>query len=692
MEKRILFETSPWFIILCLVAGVLYALLLYWKKNPWHKGHTVWLAVIRFIAVSTIAFLLLGPMIRQIRNTIIPPTLIIALDDSQSILLSYAGEEPENLKNDIKGLREALSDDNLSIVVRNLGGDIIEDLSRISYDRPATDLSKTLRDIENDYEGRNLTGVVLVTDGIYNQGFSPAYTNFSFPVYTVGVGDTIEKKDLVLKSLYYNKIVYQGNQFPLIAELTHSGFKGSNITIDVYKGSERIVTKNLSLTSDKGFQQVEFELEATVSGLQRYRVMIRPVENEFSTDNNSRDAYIEVVEGKQKILLLASAPHPDIKALRNAIEKNDNYELSLVIQDIHKYKPDKYDVMILHQLPDKKNSLQNIINDLLASNMPVMYILGNRSNINRFNNLNQSLTIRMIRNQYDNVFPAVNSGFTLFALEEPTRNLIAELPPVAVPFGDYTARGDIEIMMYQQVGKIVTSKPLLILNSNQAQKEAVFTGEGLWQWRLHDFKINQEFSAFDDLISKVIQYLSAREDKRKFRVYPVNTENAENEPVQFETEIYNDIYENIYGNKIDLSITGENDSTLEYSYVTSPGNSTFRVSNLKSGVYHYAASTQLNGEMAEVRGMFSVKEMQLESVSLTADHGLLKELARRSGGQYYTVENLPELQQELLEEEQQSIITSSERYLSIINLKWLFFLILILLTVEWGFRKYLGGY
>jgi hypothetical protein len=231
-----------------------------------------------------------------------------------------------------------------------------------------------------------------------------------------------------------------------------------------------------------------------------------------------------------------------------------------------------------------------------------------------------------------------------------------------------------------------------MINTNQSTREGLLSGVGIWQWRLHEFKEKQSFEGFDDLISKIVQYLSAQEDKRKFRVYPVQNEFWDNEPVIFETEIYNDIYEKIYGQKIDLSVKNENDSTFSYSYITSPGSTRFRIGGLNPGVYGYTAVSNLDGENKSVSGMFSVRKMQMETITLTANHQLLKEISRRSGGQYYEDNQLDMLIDEMDQNDVQSMIVSSENYLAIINMKWIFFLLMLLISLEWGFRKYLGGY
>lgn len=69
-----------------------------------------------------------------------------------------------------------------------------------------------------------------------------------------------------------------------------------------------------------------FQLEAAVQGIQRLEIRITKDVREVNGENNRIAAFVEVVDGKKKILVLASSPHPDIKALRSVVEKNPNYE------------------------------------------------------------------------------------------------------------------------------------------------------------------------------------------------------------------------------------------------------------------------------------------------------------------------------------------------------------------------------
>jgi hypothetical protein len=116
------------------------------------------------------------------------------------------------------------------------------------------------------------------------------------------------------------------------------------------------------------------------------------------------------------------------------------------------------------------------------------------------------------------------------------------------------------------------------------------------------------------------------------------------------------------------------------------------VGGLKEGVYRYRSRTQINGKTEEVRGEFAVEQRQAELQNLTADFDLLRKLSAQTGGRFFPASAVGNLQQLLQQTEANTVIHSEENYESVINLKWVFWILLILVSSEWFLRKYFGSY
>lgn len=721
------FQSSPWWILVCLLVGAVYAFAMYQplpiQAGPrlagagvtvggFDKRTTYGLAALRFVVVSLLCFLLLNPLIRSLRTFTEKPKVVLAIDDSESMVASGRAALNPSLEK-LQQLREILTDRGLDVAVRTLGdtaertGESATDLTQISFTRRTTDLSGLLNGIRSDYEGRNLTDVVLVSDGVFNQGLSPTFGQYPFAVQTVGLGDTIPKRDIQLRGIVANRIAYLGNQFPVQAEIVSNGFQGRSATVVLRQNGKELGRQSVNFgKSDAGpasrFNQLTFQATATQKGVQHYVVEVLPQPGEYSTRNNRQDVYLDVIDGKEKVLLLALTPHPDIKAIRTLLEKNQNYEVDVRIltgapAEATPPADKAYDLIILHQIPDNAGVGNPLLQKYLAKNTPgvatpVLFVLGGQSAMGPFNTSNPVMQVTAQPNQSDKVTGIFNPEFKQLNLDPAKLELLAKLPPMLVPYGDFRTQPGSEVVLWQQVGSVRTTKPLLAINVTGPRKTAVLAGEGLWAWRLEEYALTDKQEVVDELMQKVIQLISVKEDRRKLRVYPIRNEFVAGEKVIFETELYNDIYERVYDKLVRLEITDEKGITRSYTYTPTAANSRFEISRLPEGAYRYRASVSVNGRAEQSAGQFVVRDLQLEAVNTTADYGLLRQLAQQTGGQFYSPSRVDDLVRNIVGRPRPARLTSTEEMNEIINWRWLFFVVLTLAAVEWGLRKFYGGY
>ncbi len=695
MKSEFIFQSSPWFILLCLLAGGIYAFILYQNKKTFNPLQNRVLAIVRAILVSLLAFLLINPLLRNNKSTIEKPTVVLAIDNSSS--MTHGGQAKlEALKKNLQQLKETIEAKGASVEIQSLNEETDnQNISDIKFTKKRSDLSQMLANIKSSYEGRNLTDVILVSDGIVNEGISPTYGKYNFNIHAVGLGDTTQKRDVKLNAIYANRIAYLSNKFPIQAEVSSYGFQGKSTTVLLKQAGNVIDKQVISFDKQDDLKQVTFYVTAQQKGMQRYTVEVAPLNAEFSTKNNAKDAYIDIVDGKEKVLLVALAPHPDVKALKSIIEKNDLYELTIKIvqsDDLNQIGSQPFDVLILHQLPDIYGMGGNVVSRLLAQGKPTLFVLGNQTNINTFNGMQQTLAIAAQAGKADKVTAKFNNNFNLFNLDGDKLNLLERLPPILAPFGDYKPTAGSEIILYQRVGSLTTPKPLLIANTTSARKSAVLAGEGLWLWRLEEFSLTDKQEIIDEVLMKTLQLISVKDDKRKLRVYPISPDFSIDEKVIFENEAYNDIYERIYNQDIKLDVTDEKGKVRNFSYTTTKDNSRFEITGLPEGVYRYKASTQVLGKGEVVDGQFIVRNTDLENLNTTADFNMLRTLATQNNGKFFLANQLEKLKDFLSANKAPDKVTSVEEMNEFINMKWVFFVLVLLATVEWGLRKYLGSY
>jgi hypothetical protein len=690
--QRLIFEQSPFYILLCLAAGLGYAYILYNAHYTWSKRTNQILFGARTVVVFLIAFLLLGPILRLITNEYEKPSWVFLVDSSSSVGEVMDSVAIAKLGNELNQTKASIENAGYEVKWKDLTGN---EITAIKANGQTSDLNKGIQNIVHEFEGKNLAGVVLVSDGIYNSGTSPLYTPVRVPIYSVGLGDTTARMDLVLKNVAFNKVAYQGNRFPLKAQVLVQGIENQDVLVTIMKDGKALVNQNKN-TGSKSLVDFDFQLDAVDKGIQRYDISIKPLAQESNLRNNAMSVFIDVVDGKKKIVLIAPAPHPDIKALRTVVEKNSNYEFVVHIPGVAEadaayLKPGGAELFIFHQAVDQASKTMAIFNSIYKGSASILLMIGNQTNLRQL--AANKVPIQFEFNgQWDDVTPIINNEFRDFGFPENSNGVFSRYPPVQVPFGKFTYPPKASVLLYQRIGSVTTDRPMLLTWEEDSQKISALIGEGLWRWRLSEFADNGNTDMFDDLFSKLVQYLSTLEDKRKFRSFALQNEFSDSEPVVIESQVYNDLFELVYGNTIQLQLRDEQGKVSNYSYTTSPGGSRYRMGGLKEGVYRFKATTKLNDKTEEVNGQFLVKAQNMEAQNLTADFGLLRKLSSETGGKFYKADALASLSADVSKTKAASLIHSDETFNQLINLKWVFFLLLALISAEWFLRKYLGGY
>lgn len=687
-------EYPVWLIIFCLASGALCSAILY-RKNPdfplWTK---ILLAFSRFSVISFLAFFLLNPLLKTIFKEIEKPVIVIAQDNSRSLVTGkdsafYQGEYRPKLEELISSLESEYE-----VKTFSFGEKVTENIPW-DFREKQTDISQMLDEIHTRYSNRNVGAVILASDGIYNKGANPVFSSskIKFPLYAIALGDTSATRDLVLKKVMYNRIAYLGNRFPLEILIEARELEGKTTQLRISRGKETVFSKAIEIAGNPFHLSVPVQLDADQKGIQRYTVRLSTMEEETNFSNNVFDVYIDVLDGRQKIVMLVNSPHPDIRALRETIESSDNYETDVFyVKNFRASDIKKYNLAILHQVPSVKNPAGNLLQSISQEKIPVLFILGGETDWNGFNNQQTGVIISGARGKTTESQPLLNKNFALFTLGEEARNYFRYFPPLQTPFGNYKLTPSANVLFYQKVGMVETGQPLVFFNSVSDKKNAVIAGEGLWRWRLNDFAQHKNHVIFNEFILKTVQYLALKENKNKFRITGKNNF-LENEPVAFDAELYNESFELINEPEINVEIINEEEK--KFPFVFSKTDNAYR---LEAGVfpvgnYRYEARAKVADKILSATGEFSVSPIQVEAVTTVADHQLLFNLAEKHDGRMLFPGQLAEIPGLLESREDIASVSYTQKKLSdFINLKWIFFLLLALLSMEWLIRKRNGSY
>ncbi|WP_304063121.1 hypothetical protein [Pedobacter glucosidilyticus] len=673
-------EFSVWWILPCLGVGLLFGWFFYRKELSQKSNLYYFLFALRTIFISLLCFLLLAPLIKTQRKRTEKPLIVIAQDNSASI--KSAGLDLQTYHKQFKLLKERLSEV-YEVEVLSFGKSVkLGDT--LNYKEQQTNFSALFDFINKQYEGRNLGTVILASDGIINAGYNPIteLTKFKSPIFTIALGDTIPKKDLFINSINYNKIAYLGNDYTVAVNLGAFDLKGSKAIVNIKAEGLQPFNKTIVIDEQDWRNALTFSLKATKLGVQKITIEALPVDKEATLQNNKQTIFIDVLDGKKKVLILAHAPHPDLAAIKQSLEANENYEVlvNVVNAQENSIDFDIYSLVILHNLPSAKAPIKAIFNKL--KNKPKLFITG--LNVD-FDELNQTQDLLKTNKggSAEDFFPKLNTGFFAFSLSATSAGLIAKFPPLNSQISSYTF-----VVQHQDFLVKPDDQPLLSFVKQNNLTTGFLFGEGLWKWRLENYKLAENHDAFQEILSKVVQYLSVQEDKRKFRAYPVKNRFTDDEAILLNAELYNDVFEPIKNAEIAVDVFSNTGKKYSYIFTAKGENYELNAGLLPAGSYSFTAKTSATGKQEVAKGQFLVEQLVAEYQQTKANHQLLYQMAEATGGDFLYPADLESLNARLQQKEQIKTITFEDKsYDDLINLKWFFAVLMIFITLEWFLRK-----
>jgi len=692
----IILEYSYWWLIVILAIAFLYSFFLYKNDDSFSdikKYVLITLKTLRFLLVFILLFFLLKPLLKNTDKTIEKPIIAFLQDNSTSLLQSKDSLFLKTkYKQQIKKLSEEL-DNNYEFVFYSFS-DNIEKKDSFDFSGSQTNIENAISKINQLYSNRNIGAVILSSDGIYNKGSNPIYSNYLLkaPIYTIGIGDSIQQKDIAIKDIIFNKTVFLGNSFPVIVNISAKKLQNKKAKLKILSYGKIIAEKEIIINNLNFDTQLNFKIPAKEKGIKRFSVIIDSLSDEINIENNKKDFIVEVVDSKKQILIVANSPHPDISAIKKALDGtllyNVNYfRANKKIEDLK-----KYDLVILHQIPSKTNPASNLLTKIDNYNIPILSIIGAQSDIAKYNKQNTDINIKTQLNSFEETSPKLNTDFSYFSIDEDAKEFYDNLPPLISNFADYKVSVKNDILLYQKIKNIETQKPLVIFTENAGKKHGLITGEGIWRWRLTDYYTNNSFDNFDMFVKKTVQYLSANIKNETF-IVEHKVEYTTNNNIQISAKLYNKSYEVVNTPEVKLSVKNKEGKLYHYIFEKYYDNYRINLGKLPEGDYSLKAETEFAGEKYLKTSNFSVVKTNIESLNTVANFDLLKHISNKYNGEFFKIYEIEKLKSIIKNNKDITSVAHTQDYLSdIINNIWFFILLILLASSEWVIRKYSGSY
>lgn len=668
------------YIILAGIVALLLALFQYGYKSKGNSKKNAFFAFLRFLSIFGVLLLLVNPKFEQVKIYTEKPNLVVAVDNSSSIKHLKQEQGVEALVESIKENKSLKEKFNVNFFSFGKGLNATDSLS---FDERQTNIDKTFKELSQIYKN-TISPTLLITDGnqTYGNDYEFSAKKHKQATYPIILGDTTRYVDLKLQQLNVNKYAYLKNKFPVEAILVYNGEEAVSTQFIVTSGSARLHSQRIAFTKDENSKVVNFTLPANRVGVQGYKATLVPIDTEKNKTNNSKNFAVEVIDQKTKVAVVSSFLHPDLGVFKKSIESNEQRAVSFLKPNEIISQIDDFQLVVLYQ---PSNSFKQLMGVLDAKNKNRFVVSGTKTDW-RFLNAEAKSYAQDITSQTEDYQAISNSSYGTFILEDLN---FESFPPLSSSFGAPDFKIPYETLLYKKLGNIETEEPLLATFETNGRREAILFGENIWKWRLQSHINTQSFNGFDNFMGKLVQYLASNKRKNRLNIEYESFYQG-NANVVIKAQFFNKNYE--FDAKESLNVVVKDKETKEtktFPFILKNNNYQVDLSSLPAAEYTF--TVKASRENISKSGQFKILEYNVEQQFLNANVTKLQQLATNSNGTSYFVANYDGVFNDLLNDERYlPIQKSSKNIVPLIDWKYLLFLIVLTLAIEWFLRKYNG--
>ncbi len=638
----------------------------------------LFLAFLRFLAIFGILLLLINPKITRTFYEVQKTPLALVIDNSASMADLKADKTAREIFDNLS----ANTDLQQKFDIQQYRFDSeFTSADTINFKGKQTNISQVAKNL-SDINRNRIFPTVLITDGNQTAGSDFVYSfSPNNKVYPVIAGDTTTFLDLRVMQINVNKYAFHKNKFPAEIFLQYNGTKAVAAEFTIANGNSILHRETVSFSPSKKSVVLNVLLPANSVGLQLYRATISSKESEKNIYNNKKNFAVEVIDQKSEIAIVSAINHPDISALKRAIESNSQRNVSIV-------KPNaigslsNFNVLILYQ---PTAEFKSVFEANKSAQISTFIITGTNTDFNFLNAYQKELTFKM-SGQREDYIASFDQNFNLFALD----NIGFEnFPPLENMFGNVAVAGNVSILLHSKIRNIESGNPLLTFSETAGKRSAHLLGENIWKWRLQSHIDTKSFEKFDIFIDKTIQYLASTDSKKSLIVTHENFYNS-GDPIAITAQFFNKNYEFDEKARLTISVTN-NQSKAVKRYDMLRTNSAFQANldGLAAGKYNFTVK-ELNSNTS-YSGYFEILDFDIEKQFVNPDLARLQQLASETSGIAFMPNQYEELVQKLLKDSDYVAVEKAVvKTLPLIDSMFLLIIIATLFAAEWLIRKYNG--
>ncbi|MBX7156424.1 MAG: VWA domain-containing protein [Candidatus Kapaibacterium sp.] len=711
-----------WFFATVIVASFAFSVWYYSSTNPplptLRKALHIFL---RGIGLSLLLIVLFEPVLSMFRTSEDAPHVMALLDNSQSAAMQDAHiQRKEQIIESINQSKVTSLGDETQIAsfdetVRPISSFTTDSLS---FKGQRTDIERALRYAADNAESNNTQAVFMVTDGAYNTGANPLYVaeQMGKPMYIVGIGDTTEPKDVSVQTLVTNDVAYIGSVLPVNVTVKASGFEQGSALVTLFDNGAKVSEQTINISKGQQNYSLVFEFKPVQEGNRKLTASIQHLDGELTQKNNSVSEFVQVKGNKRKIVLFAGAPSPDVSFIRSSFESDKSVQVKTYIQ---KQGAEFYDeaptsagihdaeviVFVGFPISSTPVNILQLVEQELQRGKPLLFVTSQQVDYNKLRTFDEYLpfTIQTSRPNEFSITADVKQGEVTNPLlritgTESDISTWNQLPPVFRTETFVKVKPEADVVASMKVNNVTLNDPLIVTRSFQQRKTVAVLGYGIYRWKLLGNGVEQSKgkSELPDVLSSFLlnsaKWLTTNDDQKQVRIKTTKRFYSINERVELIGQVYDAAMTPLDNAIVTVKVSGG--TTPREIVMTSVGNGryTASVDGLSEGDYSFNGTVVVNNkQFGNDNGRFSIGDIAIEYQNLRMNIELLRALAERTGGKFYTVQQASNFLNDVKNHPafKPRVITQNSEF-ALWNLAYLLAAAIVCFALEWLLRKRAG--
>jgi uncharacterized membrane protein len=333
---------SMWFVAAVTAAAAIYIVWTYQQLTALGGRDRAVLSAARVALLAVALFAVLRPML--LLKVAVPQQNFVGvvLDDSRSMQVADEANQPrsrfvlDQFGRPDTPLMRALGERFVLRVFRfSNAAERLQTSEDLTFQGTGTRFNDALTRVRDEMSGLPVAGLVVVSDGAdtsettLDQALSGLKAQ-ALPVFTVGVGKERLSRDVQITRAETPSRVLRGAALVIDVVVSQSGYAGAEVPLVVEEDGRTVSMQSITLPADGQAQTYRVRFKATGNGPSIFRFRIPHQANEEVTQNNQRDALIDVYNRNERILMIEGEPRPEPKFIWLATEEDENVRVAWV--------------------------------------------------------------------------------------------------------------------------------------------------------------------------------------------------------------------------------------------------------------------------------------------------------------------------------------------------------------------------